>query len=78
MKQAAKTAYFQFLATGKKFYKLYAEDTARQVDHNKWFQEKLIDWRKEFRIRDGNNRFQFITRLHLYEINEQLNLVHKV
>ncbi len=74
MKQTSKTLYFIGRATGLKFYEQLSKDVANMIDHSKWRVEKKKHWARDYRIREGDKRFDFLSFLTDNPHFEQLRL----
>jgi hypothetical protein len=79
MKQGAKTCYWSYLASGRKYYADIAQELAINVNCLDWFVNKLEDWKHEYYKKSGHNRdglvsFQYLLHFETLEMNKQLQL----
>lgn len=82
MKQSAKTNYWCYLASGRKYYADIAQEQAMNVNALEWYATRLDKWKEEFNKRAGYNKdglisFQYILNFETYESNQQLKLFEK-
>ncbi len=84
MKQAAKTNFWCYLASGRNYYADIAQEQAMNVNCLDWYANSLEKWKTEYYKRCGHNQdglisFQYYLHFETYEDNTQLELfeIHK-
>ena len=82
MKQAAKTSYWCYLASGKQYYADIAMEMVLNINCLRWYNERVDKWKTEFLKKCGYNKqgiisFQYLLHFETYEHTEQLKLFEK-
>ncbi len=79
MKQSAKTNFWCYLASGRKYYSDIAQEQAININCLDWYANKLDEWKAEYYKRCGQNKdglisFQYLLSFETIEMNKQLQL----
>jgi len=82
VKQAVKTNYWYYLASGQKYYADIAQEMAMNINAIEWYAGKLKRFQEEFEKRSGHNKdglikFQYMLHFTQYDANLQLKLFEK-